>query len=48
MVALLDKYCTAFDKAIQLTYSKDFLNEFFNTLKESLEVLADRIKTILG
>lgn len=48
MVALLDKYCTAFDEAIQLTYSKDFLNEFFNTLKESLEVLADRIKTILG
>lgn len=48
MVALLDKYCTAFDKAIQLTYSKDFSNEFFNTLKESLEVLADRIKTILG
>lgn len=48
MVVLLDKYCTAFDKAIQLTYSKDFSNEFFNTLKESLEVLTDRIKSILG
>ena len=47
MVELLDKYCAAFDKAIQLTYSKDFSNEFFNTLKENLEVLADRIKTIL-
>lgn len=48
MVALLDKYCTAFDNAIQLTYSKDFLKEYFNTLKDSIEVLVDRIKTVLG
>ena len=44
--SLLDEYCTALDTAIELTYSNDFLSEFFDSFKAGLEVWTERIKQI--
>ena len=43
---LLDKYCVALNKAIALTYNNDFFNEFINSFKKTLKMIADHINEL--
>lgn len=43
---LLTKYNNALDKAIKLTYSKDFAKEYMTSIKNALELMVSKIKEL--
>lgn len=44
--ALLNKYCVAFEKAIMLSYTKDFFSKFRSDVENSLKRMTELLKTI--
>ena len=43
---IFDKYLNAFDRAIELTYSKDFMTNFFKSLNDSLNRISQIYKKV--